>query len=333
MQHGKDAAGAARCALLMGAFSTVGDVEVLQQVQARLHQLGVAFDVAPFSRHRAAMDDAWLDLHRLNPALYSHVLVVCGPLTRRMMEKRWGLLQRFSHCTFVGVNLTMVEALDAFNPFDVLIERDSDQAVRPDLSFLQPQPRLPVVGLCLVESQREYGERQQHGRAQALLRDLIQRSGVAAIEIDTRLPAVAGAATAHGFANAAHYESAVARLDLVLTTRLHGMVLALKNAVPVIAIDAVVGGDKVSRQAQQIGWPEVFAVERVTAADLDGALQRCLAADARERARASADRARAFWEGSADPFLAAIDAPPRPERRAALASSSGWLPRLLRRRG
>lgn len=80
MQHGKDAAGAARCALLMGAFSTVGDVEVLQQVQARLHQLGVAFDVAPFSRHRAAMDDAWLDLHRLNPALYSHVLVVCGPL-------------------------------------------------------------------------------------------------------------------------------------------------------------------------------------------------------------------------------------------------------------
>src|SRR5437016_6221025 len=35
-------------------------------------------------------------------------------------------------------------------------------------------------------------------------------------------------------------ESLIARMDLVLTTRLHGMVLALKHGVPAVAVDPVV---------------------------------------------------------------------------------------------
>jgi polysaccharide pyruvyl transferase WcaK-like protein len=60
-----------------------------------------------------------------------------------------------------------------------------------------------------------------------------------------------------------------------MTTRLHGMVLGLKNGVPVIAVDAVSGGDKVTRQAKVLQWPEVFAADTVS--DVELALDRCLA--------------------------------------------------------
>lgn len=318
-------------ALLMGAFSTVGDVEVLHQVEMRMRDQGIPFDVAPFSRSRAAMFDHWVDVSTLEPSHYSHIFFVCGPLTCRMMEKRLKSLKRFSHCAFVGLNLTMVADIEVFNPFEVLIERDSNQCVRPDLSFVDRPLRVPVVGLCLVASQREYGSRQRHSEAQLLLRDLIHRSGVAAIEIDTRLTPNPANAVVHGFSNTAQFESAISRFDVILTTRLHGMVLALKNAVPVIAIDAVVGGDKVSRQARVIGWPEAFDIENVTDQDLDQALERCLSADARQRAQASADRAMNFWQDFDCDFTKVVDATPNPALRSSLIRHPGFFAKLFNR--
>jgi hypothetical protein len=267
----------------MGALSTVGDVEVLHQVTRRLRDLGVPFEVAPFSKRRTEMFDEWVDVSTLDPRDYSHVVFVCGPLTRKMMEKRWETLRHFEHCAFIGVNLTMVADLEAFNPFDALIERDSNRVTRPDLSFLQEEPRVPVLGLCLVDSQREYGSRQRH----------------------------------------AQFESAVARVDVLLTTRLHGTVLALKNGVPVISIDAVLGGDKVSRQTREIGWEEVFEADSVTEEELDRALERCLLPDARERARACADHARNSLANFDAGFSSAMSVLPDPALRSGLRSRQG----------
>ena len=47
----------------------------------------------------------------------------------------------------------------------------------------------------------------------------------------------------------------IARSDVVVTTRLHGLVLALKNGVPALAVDPVAGGAKVAAQAAAWGWP------------------------------------------------------------------------------
>ena len=52
-----------------------------------------------------------------------------------------------------------------------------------------------------------------------------------------------------------------------MTTRLHGLVLALKNGVPAVAIDTVAGGAKVARQADALGWP-VLAADSLTASEL-----------------------------------------------------------------
>jgi polysaccharide pyruvyl transferase WcaK-like protein len=42
----------------------------------------------------------------------------------------------------------------------------------------------------------------------------------------------------------------ISRLDLVITMRMHGLVLALKHGVPALAVDPVAGGAKVTAQAQ-----------------------------------------------------------------------------------
>ena len=65
---------------------------------------------------------------------------------------------------------------------------------------------------------------------------------------------------------AAEVESLIARVDVVVTTRLHGLVLALKNGVPAVAVDPVRGGAKVCRQAQTLGWPYAYAVDEATPA-------------------------------------------------------------------
>src|SRR5438445_690828 len=84
-------------------------------------------------------------------------------------------------------------------------------------------------------------------------------------------------------------EALVRRADVVVSMRLHGLVLGLKHERPVIACDPIEGGAKVSGQAEALGWPLVLPTETVSASALDAALERCLSGalgGALQRARA-----------------------------------------------
>ena len=317
-----------RRALVTGHFSTVGDIEVLREVEARLRDLAMPFEVAPYTLDVQDFDPGWVDAATLDPASYSHLIVVCGPYAPNYPVKYPHVLARFRQCTQVGVNLTMVAPTADCQPFDALLERDSDRTVRPDLSFLHEVPRLPVVGLCLVRSQGEYGGRQMHDAAEDRLRALLRRAGVAVVELDTTVPRKD---SRFGIGSPAEFESILARLDALVTTRLHGTVLALKNGVPVLAVDAIVGRDKVTRQAGLLDWPEIHALDSVTDAELDAALARCLTSEAAQRARNCAGRARDLLAGHAADFAAALQADPRPERRPPAASRKGRLSQLAAR--
>ena len=134
--------------------------------------------------------------------------------------------------------------------------------------------------------------------------DLLAGAGVAVIPIDTRLDV-----NATGMRTAAEVESAIARVDVVVTTRLHGLVLALKNGVPAVAVDPIRGGAKVCRQAEALGWPHAFAVDAATPAALQDALRQCLRPEAAAAASAAAARARARLDPVHAAFLAEV-APP-----------------------
>jgi hypothetical protein len=272
-------------ALVCGWFSfeemgaTAGDLLSRDLVSRWLADAGIEHDVAlapPF--------EGGVRWDGVEPDAYTHLVFVCGPFGNGWPITE--LLPRFSHCRRVGVNLTMLQPLDEWNPFDLLLERDSSRTSRPDLSFLSTAPLVPVVGLVLVHPQLEY-EDGKHLEVETAIRRLLSERDVAVVDIDTRLDV-----NRQGMRTAAEVESVIARMNAVVTTRLHGLVLALKNGIPVVAVDPISGGAKVATQAATLGWPYVFTAGTLDARELGAALNACLEPGAREAATATATRAR-----------------------------------------
>ena len=271
--------------LVTGWFSyelygaTAGDLMACDLVCDWLREAGHTVDVALAPPFKGGVD--W---RAVEPRDYSHLVFVCGPF--RDSEVARELLGRFAHCHKTGVNLSMLDPIELWNPFDLLLERDSNVAVNPDVTMLSQQPKVPVVGLMLVLPQNEYKDRGRHKMANQALRRLIASREMAVVPIDTRLDE-----NSTGLRTAPEVESLIARMDVVLTTRLHGTVLALKNGVPAVAVDAIAGGAKVTSQASELGWPKCFAVENVTDEELQRAFDFCLTPEARKLARDCTTRA------------------------------------------
>jgi polysaccharide pyruvyl transferase WcaK-like protein len=116
---------------------------------------------------------------------------------------------------------------------------------------------------------------------------LLESSAVVRLDIDTRL-----VPNPLGLRSPEEIESLIARLDVVVSTRLHAMVHALKHGVPVLAIDPIARGGKVLAQARSIGWPIVFSADTLDDAQLRRALEYCATPEARAVAQECAARAR-----------------------------------------
>jgi len=293
-------------ALLAGFFSTVGDTEALDVVRGWLDEEGVTYDVAAYSDPvRQALEA--LDPRDVEATRYTHLIVICGPYHRETYRRIGFDLDRFSSCVRIGVNLEIIDDDDSEQPFDVLLERGSSRMVRPDITFLRPVERLPVVGVVLAPAQDEYGGRQRHSLADDLVVDALAGMEVAPLRLDTRWPVSRNVS----FIDSAEaYESVCSRVDAIVTTRLHGMVLALKNGVPVVAIDPIAGGDKVSRQAKQVHWPVLLA-EAVTVDEVRSAVRGALTSECQKRARAAAIRATGELASLSESFLAALSVSPK----------------------
>lgn len=264
-----------------GMGATAGDLLARDVVCGWLREAGVPHDVAldpPFA--------GGVDWRAVDPGAYDRVVFVCGPC-----GEGWPLtefLPRFAGRRLIGLDVSMLDPLERWNPFDLLLERDSSRTARPDLALLSEAPLARVAGRVLVHRQDEYGDRAAHAEADALVDGLLAGAGLAVVPIDTRLDR-----NATGLVTAAQVEALIARVDVVVTTRLHGLVLALKHGVPAVAVDPVRGGAKVRRQAEALGWPYAFTVDAATPAALREALGCCLRPAAAAAAAAAASRARA----------------------------------------
>ncbi len=271
--------------LLAGWFSfeqmgaTAGDLLCRDLVHQWLSRAGADHDVAV--AHPFTDGVAW---RKLDPKAYTHLIFVCGPFGNGPPVDE--MLAAFGHCRMVGLNLSMLQALDEWDPFELLIERDSSRAARPDMVFLTQQPRVPVIGVVLVHPQGEYGGRGMHGEANAMIERVLSQREASLVKIDTRLDE-----NGSGLRTSAEVESLIARMDAVITTRLHGLVMAIKNGVPAVALDPIRGGAKIVRQGESIGWPYVAAAESADERQLLEWFDLCVQPDARDEAKRCADRA------------------------------------------
>jgi Polysaccharide pyruvyl transferase len=287
-------------ALVSGWFSfeqmgaTAGDLLARDLACEWLKRAGYPYDVA----YAPPFHDG-VNWRLVDPGAYSHVVFVCGPFGNG--EPITKFLERFEGCRLVGLNLTMLESLDTWNPFDLLLERDSSATSNPDISFLSRQVPVPVVGVVLIDSQPEYKERDEHELANNAIHRLVASRQMCAVAIDTRLDT-----NSTGLRTASEVESLIARMDVVLTTRLHGTVLALKNGVPAVVIDPVAGGGKIRRQAETISWPLVFAADSLPDEALGQAFDFCLTEDARVKARECRGRAKTMVQEVRDEFVSSL---------------------------
>jgi hypothetical protein len=276
----------------MGA--SAGDLLARDLACEWLERAGFSYDVALAPPFRGGVDWRLTD-----PQTYSHVLFVCGPFGNGKPITEF--LSYFSGSTVIGLNTTMLESLNVWNPFDVLFERDSSVTSRPDITFLSRKSRVPVVGIVLIDTQPEYKEKDLRLSANKAINKLVNSREMATVPIDTRLDI-----NRTSLRSPAEVESLIAAMDLVLTTRLHGLVLALKNGIPAIAIDSVSGGAKIKRQAESIGWPVVFTVDSITDETLLKSFNYCLTEDARKTAMECKDKAAVMIRKTREEFIEAM---------------------------
>lgn len=261
--------------------ATAGDVLAMEAVAAALADAEIGCDLA----WSPVLRPGGLTLAQAGPGGYTHLVFACGPLHGHQVA---ALHDRYRACTRIAVGVSVVDPADpAAAGFDLVLARDAPGAgAQRDLSAQAPVAPVPVAGIVLADPQPEY---KAAGGGPAITAGLVRwLSGLdcARVPLDTRLDTRDWAHQA----TPAQFESVIRRLDIVVTTRLHGLVLALKNGVPALAVDPVPGGAKVTAQAGVWNWP-VLTAGRDGAPDpagLDRLWSWCLSAEGAARARAAA---------------------------------------------
>ncbi|MFC6885338.1 polysaccharide pyruvyl transferase family protein [Actinomadura yumaensis] len=231
--------------------ATAGDVLAMEAVREALAGEGIACETAwsPVFRPDG------LSLDRADPERYTHLVFACGPLHGDQVVS---LHRRFARCQRVAVGVSVIDPDDpAVTGFHAVLPRDAPGAPpRRDLSAAPAQtgPEPDVVGVVLAPGQGEYGARGRHARIEDQLTSWLRTRGCARVPLDTRLDP----RDWRHPAGPEELEAVIRRLDLVVTTRLHGLVLALRNGVPALAVDPVGGGAKVTAQARAWDWPAII---------------------------------------------------------------------------
>jgi hypothetical protein len=290
-------------ALLTGWFSfpdmgtTAGDLIVRDVVAKWLKQGNVAYDVA--AEPQFGGEDA-VNWRRIDPNPYTDVIFVCGPFGNGWPVNE--LLERFHHCRLTGINLSLLHTLSQWNPFAFLLERDHNGVAHADIAFAGSGAKVPVVGVILAHKQKEYGQRAMHELANEKIAELTTSREMSVVAIDTALGNNKG-----GLRTAREIESLIAAVDVVVTTRLHGTVLALKNEVPVIPIDPIAAGAKITVQVTALQWPLLFQAPDIDIQQLNNAFDFCLTPEAVAAAKICAYRARGVIAQRRQKFLAQLD--------------------------
>lgn len=261
--------------------ATAGDVLAMTAVSERLAAERLDHDLA-WSRIMCPPGGLMLD--DADPADYSHVVFTCGPLRGAPVQE---LRERFAACRFLAVDVTVFPDDPLTGTIDRIIPRDGPSVPeRRDLAALVPTAAVPMAAVYLTGGQHEYADRRRHDVVTELLEDWLGSLDAARLDLDTRLDP-RDWRLAHTPAQVA---TVIARADVVITMRMHALVLGLGAGTPVLAVDPVSGGGKVSAQARAWQWPAVLTPESLTRDALDHWWAWCLSDSGRHAAATAAGR-------------------------------------------
>jgi hypothetical protein len=279
-------------------IATVGDELGADTVAGWLRELDVPHDVAwaPYLTRGVH----WRDV---DPAEYTHLVFVSGPIRDRPLLRE--LCARFAHGQRWAVNVSVVEE-GGRTLFDQVWERHAPgeagapHVSRCDLAIGADDAAAPVIAVAFAPVQAEYGTRSRADHVRAVIEEWLATRQLPWFELSMDLFDKPHAR------RPAQVESLVRRADVVVSMRLHGLVLGVKGGRPVIACDPIDGGAKVRSQAEALDWPVVLAAEQLTAEALDAALRECLSGHQADRIERSMERGRADTARARDWFTAQL---------------------------
>jgi len=217
-----------------------------------------------------------VDWQEFSPEACDAVVFVCGPILRNHPETQ-AFFEKFSSVMSAGVGVSLLPQshFNYCNPFKYLFARQGGAEAFGDVAVCAPKPLNDirhresrdelVIGLALRGEQHEYGTdrclwREVEIVFKALTDTLRSYASVRVVQIENHL--------ARSHLSPDEIEAQYALCDLVLTTRFHGAVAALRQDVPFIAVDQIDGGGKVFPLLAGRQWDAVFAVGSVGAIDI-----------------------------------------------------------------
>lgn len=255
---------------------TIGDAHAVSNVRSRLVARGINPLVVLADDGNAMQDTIKLsDVHRLAGKLKA-IVFVCGPLNPHPELLR--ILNHNPHAKKIAVGVSVLGNHQKLNrQFDRIVARDGLDDALFDLAPARfaciPKDVVgpdDAIGLCFVGFQGEYGANRHslHEKAEHMLRRTAAYGRCRINSIDTvfSTPENDSSAIEAGFRSS----------KVILTTRLHGSLYSLLHSRPVIAIDQIPGGAKVSAVLGTVGWPFVFSASTVTLSQLENALKLAL---------------------------------------------------------
>lgn len=293
---------------------TLGDYLAVKALTGFLDSEGFQFECAS-SRFHEGLRGKTVRLENVDPGKYDTLVFCCGPVMKSN-RKLVALVDAFSHAYKIGVGISLFpeDHFNHYNPFDYALSRESTENDQEDIAIIAPESVCPeitgkralTVGLVLRSKQGEYGaENCKSDEANELLRNLARdltgrnasllarifnpgsRTG-RIVEIDNHLGSCRGAPE--------EIECRYRQCDLVLTTRFHGAITALRNGIPFVAVDQIRGGAKVKKLLSRTGYPHVWEIDHADADELkavaasllhdgNGDLLTRIKADSQKRAR------------------------------------------------
>ena len=192
-------------------------------------------------------------------------IFVCGPIIKSHVKSRQ-IFNQFSRIPFAGIGVSLfdTEHPNFCDPFDFVIARQRGNTVAsPDVAILAPErvertPGSGRIGICLRGAQSEYGTdlcrwREVEKTVTESARLAVRGDESRLVYIDTHL--------FNSGMQPDEIEHVFASCDVILTTRFHGAMIALRHRRPFIAIDQIQGGAKVWTLLSRLDWPDVYRVD------------------------------------------------------------------------
>jgi hypothetical protein len=238
--------------------ATIGDLLAVRNLSAGLSKRGHAHSIISHPRFAESGHVVADDLARLRAGIET-IVFACGPLVRT--GRLWFLLGRYPRARKFAVGVSVLPHEAALNRrFTGFVARDGMTPAHFDLSIDAVEPPAPPptgrpvrAGLCFRGPQKEYRGRDcLADRAEAMLTGAARRCGLEPVPFTTVLG---------GNRAAADVQESFRSVDVVLTTRLHGSLLALAAGKPVIAIDQIAGGAKLLPVLARTGWRHALPVD------------------------------------------------------------------------